>query len=116
MPPWIVFTVLRLVLFAGPLAIMLVCGVEPWIAALSAALIGLSLSTVLLARQRRAVALALYNARHPANSRVRRDEQSEDAAVAPARSPRCVAHAVNSESERSAKNQGVEDTRPDRQS
>ena len=51
-PSWITYTVLRLLVFAIPLAVLLALGIDWWIAVIAAALIGLCLSFILLSRPR----------------------------------------------------------------
>jgi len=114
-PGWIVFTILRVLLFAIPLAVTLSLGVEPWIAALSAAVIGLCLSTIVLVRPRTSFATMLYNTRHRTTSRAHRDNELEDAAIASASSTAASAPADESESEGGAKNHRVEETGTARQ-
>ncbi|GHD51215.1 DUF4229 domain-containing protein [Mycetocola manganoxydans] len=63
-PPVVYYTVLRLLTFAVPLTLLLLVGIEPWIATVIAALIGLSVSYIFLRGPREAVARDLYNARH----------------------------------------------------
>ena len=82
-PSWLTYTVLRLVLFAVPLVILLLMGIVWWAAVIAAALIGLCLSYILLAKQRHAVASDLYAARHrdkPAPSADDAEDEALDAA------------------------------------
>jgi Protein of unknown function (DUF4229) len=80
-PSWVTYTVLRLVVFAVPLVILLLLNVQPWIAVVAAALIGLCLSYVLLRRPREAVARDLYAVRHREKPLVSDDDAAEDSAV-----------------------------------
>ena len=64
MPVWIWYTALRILLFAVPLAVLLIAGVNPWVSAAVAALFGLSASLIFLRRQRESIASDLYTARH----------------------------------------------------
>ena len=78
-PPVVYYTVLRLAAFAIPLAVLLILGIEPWIATVLAALIGLSVSYIALRRQREAVSRDLYDLRHgPKKTRAVDDEAAED--------------------------------------
>lgn len=82
-PSWLTYTVLRLVLFAVPLAILLLLGIVWYASVIAAALIGLCLSYILLAKQRHAVASDLYAARHrdtPAPSADDAEDEAIDAA------------------------------------
>ena len=81
MPVWIRYTALRIVLFAVPLAVLLIAGVTPWIAAAVAAVFGLSASLIFLRRPRETMASDLYAARHREKAPVRDDDAAEDAAV-----------------------------------
>ncbi|HEV7849435.1 MAG TPA: DUF4229 domain-containing protein [Mycetocola sp.] len=76
-PPVIYYTVLRLLTFAVPLAVLLLLGIEPWIATILAALIGLSVSYIFLQRPREAVSRDLYELRHGAKKPAE-DENAED--------------------------------------
>ena len=80
-PPVVSYTVLRLAAFAVPLAILLILGIEPWIATVLAALIGLSLSYIVLRTPREAVSRDLYELRHGAKDRTADDESAEDSAT-----------------------------------
>ena len=107
-PSWLVFTVLRVLAFVAPLAILRALGVEPLVAAVFSALIGLSLSIVFLSGQRMSLASKLYHLRHPATPRAGRDSDSEDAAIAGARSP--SPNSSGSESEGDTKNESNRET------
>ena len=60
----VVYTVVRLAIFAGALAVMLALRVDPFIAALVAAVIGLCVSYLLLPRQRAAVVQTVVDIRN----------------------------------------------------
>jgi hypothetical protein len=77
-PPVVYYTVLRLLTFAVPLTVLLLLGIEPWIATVLAALIGLSVSYIFLQRPREAVSRDLYELRHGAKKPAV-DENAEDA-------------------------------------
>lgn len=80
-PAWLPYTVLRLVSFIVPLAVLLALGVEGWISALVAAVIGLCVSYIFFARSRNAVAAQIHTARTREKPLVRADDAAEDAAV-----------------------------------
>ena len=80
-PTWIWYTALRVLLFAVPLAVLLIAGVNPWVSAAVAAVFGLSASLLFLRRQREEIAGDLYAARHREKPAVRVDDEEEDAAV-----------------------------------
>ncbi|WP_285114611.1 DUF4229 domain-containing protein [Leifsonia sp. fls2-241-R2A-40a] len=80
-PSWITYTVLRLLVFAVPLAILLLVGVVWWLAVIAAALIGLCLSYIFLSRPRNAVSSELYAVRHREKPLRSEDDDVEDAAV-----------------------------------
>lgn len=80
-PVWIWYTTLRILLFAVPLAVLLLAGVNPWVSAAVAAVFGLSASLIFLRRQRETIATALYAARHREMPAVRDDDAEEDAAI-----------------------------------
>ena len=72
---------LRLLIFAIPLAILLIVRVDWWIAVIAAALIGLCLSYIVLRKPRDKVALDLYAALHRATPATTKDDDAEDAAI-----------------------------------
>jgi hypothetical protein len=80
-PSWITYTVLRLLVFAVPLAILLLLGLVWWLAVIAAALIGLCLSYIFLSRPRNAVSSELYAVRHRDTPARSEDDDAEDAAV-----------------------------------
>jgi hypothetical protein len=80
-PTWIVYTVLRVLLFAVPLALLLAAQVNPWVSAAVAAACGLSASLIFLRRPRETIANDLYAARHREKPAVREDDEQEDAAI-----------------------------------
>ena len=80
-PSWLSYSVYRILLFAVPLAVLLMLSIVWWVSAIVAALIGLCLSYIFLRTPREKVALDLYTARHPAAEVVHPDAESEDAAI-----------------------------------
>ncbi|MGX5694860.1 DUF4229 domain-containing protein [Agromyces soli] len=80
-PVWIWYTLLRIVLFAAPLAVLLAAGVNVWVSAIVAAVFGLSASLLFLRKGREAMSRDLYAARHRETPAVRDDDAAEDAAV-----------------------------------
>lgn len=80
-PAWLPYTLLRLVSFIVPLAVLLALGVEGWISALVAAIIGLCVSYIFFARTRNAVALQIHAARTRETPLVHADADAEDAAI-----------------------------------
>lgn len=94
---WLVYTLIRLGLFAVVLALLLVLQITPWLAAVIAALVSLSLSIIFLRKPREEASKTLYQAREnrhearrPKTEKVSEDEDVEDSAVdaaAPADAP-----------------------------
>ncbi|MBB5643481.1 DUF4229 domain-containing protein [Cryobacterium roopkundense] len=80
-PSWVSYSVFRVLLFVAPLAILLLLGIKEWIAAVIAALVGMSLSFIFLRKTREKVARDLYAARHREKPRVHEDAELEDAAL-----------------------------------
>lgn len=80
-PAWLPYTLLRLVSFIVPLAVLLLLGVEGWISAVVAALIGLCVSYIFFARARNVVALQIHTARTREKPLERADDVAEDAAI-----------------------------------
>ncbi len=81
MPVWIWYTALRLVLFAVPLAVLLMFGIDPLISAAVAALFGFSASLIFLRRPRESMSSDLYAVRHREKPLIPEDDEAEDAAV-----------------------------------
>ncbi|BDZ54396.1 DUF4229 domain-containing protein [Agromyces marinus] len=81
LPAWLRYTLLRVLLFAAPLAVLLIAGVTPWIAVLVAALFGFSASLIFLRASREQLASDLYAARHRETPAVTVDDEAEDAAL-----------------------------------
>jgi len=80
-PSWLSYSVYRILMFAVPLAVLLMLSIVWWVSAIVAALIGLCLSYIFLRAPREKVALDLYTARHPTADVVHPDAESEDAAI-----------------------------------
>jgi hypothetical protein len=80
-PPWLYYSVLRVLMFVIPLTILLSLGWWPWASAVIAALVGLCLSYLLLGKSRERVARDLYRARHPDTEPVSADADVEDTAL-----------------------------------
>ena len=81
LPVWFWYTVLRIVLFAVPLAVLLIAGVDPWVSAAVAAVFGFSASLLFLRRQRESIATDLYAARNRETPVVHVDDEVEDTVV-----------------------------------
>ena len=79
--PWLFYSVMRVLMFAVPLAILLSLGFWPWAAAVIAAMLGLCLSYLFLGKSRESVARDLYRARHPNKEPVNPDSEIEDQAL-----------------------------------
>ncbi|MBM7470985.1 DUF4229 domain-containing protein [Subtercola frigoramans] len=85
---WVVYSLIRVGLFAVVLAILLLTQMTPWIAAAVAAVISLCASYIFLRKPREQLAQGLYEARHgegkvPARApeKAGSDEENEDAVV-----------------------------------
>lgn len=81
MPVWIWYTALRVLLFAAPLAVLLLAGVNVWVSAIIAAVFGLSASLLFLRKPREEMSSELYAARHRERPVAREDDVAEDAAI-----------------------------------
>ncbi|MEJ3405431.1 DUF4229 domain-containing protein [Rathayibacter sp. YIM 133350] len=77
----VAFTVLRLLAFFVPLAVLLLLNVNPWVSALVAAVVGFCISYIFLRRPREQVAGAIYERRHRETPLVHPDDETEDAAI-----------------------------------
>ena len=80
-PAWLSYSLLRLAAFAVPLVILLWLGLDPWIAAVVAAIIGVCVSYIFFARWRSQVSTEIYDARKHVKSASSVDEDIEDQAV-----------------------------------
>ena len=80
-PAWLFYSVLRVLVFAVPLAVFLLLGIQPWLSTVLAAIIGFCLSYIFLRKPRDEVAAGLYQLRHRTTEPVSADEEAEDAAV-----------------------------------
>jgi hypothetical protein len=85
---WLVYTLIRLGIFAAVLALLLLLGITPWISAVLAAIISLCISIIVLRRPRDEVSKSLYRARESKEAASRAgdlprsdDELAEDDAV-----------------------------------
>ncbi|MGA1836337.1 DUF4229 domain-containing protein [Herbiconiux sp. 11R-BC] len=85
---WLVYTLIRLGLFAVVLAVLLLLQITPWLAAVIAALVSLSLSIIFLRKPREEASKTLYQAREnrhearrPKAATPSEDEDVEDSAV-----------------------------------
>lgn len=72
---------MRLAAFAVPLAIMLLLGMIPWLAALLSAIVGLCVSYIFFAKTRNALSESLYEKRAAKNVNPDKDADAEDAEV-----------------------------------
>ncbi|MCU1444032.1 MAG: hypothetical protein JWQ59_2182 [Cryobacterium sp.] len=108
-PVWLLYTVYRILMFAVPLAILLMLRIEPWLATLIAAIIGFCLSYIFLRAPREKVAVELYAATHRSKPVPPPDDATEDAAIDDAErrraAPATAAH--ESEGERRSEEDGV---------
>ncbi|MFA9277574.1 MAG: DUF4229 domain-containing protein [Rhodoluna sp.] len=78
---WFWFSLMRLAAFAVPLAIMLLLGMTPWIAAVLSAIIGLCVSYIFFAKTRNALSESLYEKRAAKAVNPDKDADAEDAEV-----------------------------------
>ena len=81
-PVWLTYTLLRLLFFVAPFVILILFQIPWWVAAIIAAIIGLTLSYIFLAKFRNHMSTAIYEARQksPAEKRTV-DEEHEDRAT-----------------------------------
>jgi membrane protein implicated in regulation of membrane protease activity len=78
---WFWFSLMRLAAFALPLAIMLLLGMTPWLAAVLSAIIGLCVSYIFFAKTRNALSESLYEKRAAKAVNSDKDADAEDAEV-----------------------------------
>jgi hypothetical protein len=80
-PAWLKYTLLRVLLFAVPFAVLMLAGVVWWLSAVVAALFGLAASAVFLRGSREEMSRGLYAARHRETPEHTIDDDVEDAAI-----------------------------------
>lgn len=81
-PVWLSYTLWRLLFFVGPFVVLILFQIPWWVAAIIAAIIGLTLSYILLARLRNRMSTAIYEARRKSTDQRRSvDEELEDRAT-----------------------------------
>ena len=80
-PAWLTYTVLRIVFFAVPFTVFFVIGYSPWLAAILAAVVALSLSLLLLTRFRNATSRSIFEARANRTPTRSADELAEDSVL-----------------------------------
>jgi hypothetical protein len=76
------YSVIRLALFAALLAVLLAVGIEGWLAAIIAAIVGLCISYLFLGRLRAPVAESVGDRRSGKTKAKSDDEDTEDDAIA----------------------------------
>jgi len=83
---WISYSLLRLGLFAAVLAVLLLLQIEPWIAAVIAAVVGLCVGYIFFRPQREAVTRSLWDLRHSPKSDSDAEAENEAMDASAARS------------------------------
>lgn len=78
-PAWLSYTLLRLIFFVAPFIVLWLIGFEPWMAAILAAVIALSLSIIFLSKFRNATSESIARARDNKPVKKNVDEEVEDA-------------------------------------
>lgn len=81
MRAWLLYSLLRVLLFAVPFVLLLLIRVDWWIAAILAAAIGFFASYIFLGRLRDQVALSIAKARETKPAPAASDEAAEDDAA-----------------------------------
>jgi lipopolysaccharide/colanic/teichoic acid biosynthesis glycosyltransferase len=76
--PWLRYITLRVGLFIGFLALMLLLGFDPFFSAIIAAVVSLSISLIFFSKQRAAVSEAIYRF---SKNKTDKDSDAEDAAA-----------------------------------
>ena len=79
-PAWVFYSVLRVLMFAVPLAVFLLLAIDPWLSTILAAIVGFCLSYIFLRKSRASVAGDIYRRRHREIEPVSADDAAEDAA------------------------------------
>jgi len=109
---WIVYTVLRLAFFAVPFAALMLIDWPWWLAAITAMLVGISLSVIFLSKPRETAATSVYDWRNRDRTA---DDIAEDAALAEAEATAAPADSdegsVEGSEESSAESSGLPENR-----
>lgn len=79
MRAWVIYSLVRVGLFLALFAVLLLLGIEWWIAAVAAALMGLALSFLVLGRLRDRVTADLAEARARREAGIRDSDEDESA-------------------------------------
>lgn len=74
---WVIYSLIRVGVFAVALAILLVVGINPWIAAIGAAIIGLCVSYIFFRASRDAVATKIHELRSARDRDIDNDLENE---------------------------------------
>lgn len=85
---WALYSIIRLLMFAVPFAVFLALGLQFWLCAVLAAVVGLSLSIIFLAGSRSRASESIYQWRQPKRNA---DDILEDEAVEAAEAAEAVA-------------------------
>ena len=78
MKPWLLYSVIRIAIFAAVLALLLVAGTPGWIAAIIAAVFGFAASYIFLGRLRDQVSQGVHDRRTGKTHAPTDDEDAED--------------------------------------
>lgn len=79
---WLMYSTIRVVLFAGVFTLLMLLSIEWWLSAVLAALISACVSYIFFNKRREEVARNLYELRHGESlNEPREDDEVEDAAV-----------------------------------
>ena len=81
MPTWVWFSIIRVLLFAVPFAVLMLASVPWWLSAIVAALFGLAASYLFLRKPREELARDLHAARTRTKPAPTTDDEAEDAAL-----------------------------------
>ncbi|WP_394554279.1 DUF4229 domain-containing protein [Agromyces sp. MMS24-JH15] len=80
-PTWVWYSVIRVLLFAVPFAVLMIANVPWWLSAAVAALFGLAASLIFLRKPREALSRDIHAARTRGKPQPTVDDDAEDAAV-----------------------------------
>jgi hypothetical protein len=113
-PTWVYYSVYRVLMFAVPLVVLLLVRIDPLVATLLAAVIGLCLSYIFLRKPREIISRDLYEVRHGGRKASRLGEASdaatEDAALDRQEATRESGQETPSEGEREREQDPVGET------
>jgi len=109
---FLLYSLLRVGIFAVVLAVLLVIGLEPWLAAVIAAVVGLCISYIFFRQQRDRLALSLVELRARSGRDDDADAENEAIDASESRAVSDGTHAPHTEAQREQRSESQRDREP----